>query len=104
MVSGIRAAALVTEREFMDTLIVVARQYGWLVYHTWSSRHSVAGFPDLVLLRGNREVVAELKRVGKKPDKHQQQWIEAFQLAGRETFIWTPDDWDQIHQTLQPNK
>ena len=97
----VRAAELVSEKDFQATLVEVAEALGWLVYHTWNSRHSAAGFPDLVLLRGDREVIAELKRVGRKPDKHQQRWLEAFRAAGREAFVWTPDDWDKIRATLE---
>jgi hypothetical protein len=32
-----------------------------LLYHTFDSQHSAAGFPDLVMARGRRLVAAELK-------------------------------------------
>ena len=96
----VRAADVVSEADFQATLVEVAHARGWLVYHTWSSKHSAKGFPDLVMLREDREVIAELKRVGRKPDKDQQRWLDAFRAAGRETFLWTPDDWDEIHGVL----
>jgi hypothetical protein len=41
-----------TEKQFMAQVIQLARLRKWLVYHTHDARRSVAGFPDLVLVRG----------------------------------------------------
>jgi hypothetical protein len=65
----------------------------WLSYHTWSSLHSKAGFPDVVALRGDRGICAELKREGKNPKDAQVVWLDAFAAAGFETYIWRPSDW-----------
>jgi hypothetical protein len=91
----------ITEKNFQQTLIEVAQAYGWVVYHTWNSRHSAKGFPDLVLLRAGRQIVAELKRVNTKPTVDQLQWLEAFKEAGSETYVWRPSDWDEIHTVLR---
>lgn len=45
----------------MQSVVDAARLNGWLVYHTHDSRRSAEGFPDLVMLRLSRMVVAELK-------------------------------------------
>jgi hypothetical protein len=50
-----------TERELAGAVRDLAKLFGWLRYHTWTSVHSPAGFPDEILLRGSRLVVAELK-------------------------------------------
>ncbi|MEW6583441.1 MAG: VRR-NUC domain-containing protein, partial [Actinomycetota bacterium] len=50
-----------SEAAFQDQVVDLARLRGWLVYHTFDSRHSAAGFPDLILARGDRLVAAELK-------------------------------------------
>ena len=39
---------LVTEAELTQTIIGMARAYGWLVFHDRDSRRSEPGFPDLV--------------------------------------------------------
>jgi hypothetical protein len=54
------------------------------------------------MLRGTRCVVAELKRVGKAPDKGQVEWLLAFaRVPGCEVYCWDPSDRDAIERTLE---
>ena len=41
-----------TEAQFQEAVVQLARLTGWLVYHTFDSRRSQAGYPDLTLLKG----------------------------------------------------
>lgn len=50
-----------TEKQWQEQVVQLAKLCGWLVYHTWNSMHSAAGFPDLVLVRDTRIVFAEVK-------------------------------------------
>jgi len=86
----------IKESEFEAQVRQLARLYGWLCYHTWRSIHSPAGFPDLVLLRGQRLVFAELKTARGKLTTAQQQWLEALRQTAAEVYVWRPDDWDSI--------
>ena len=52
-----------TEKAFQSDVMRVAKMLGWLCYHTFDSRRSASGFPDLVLVR-ERVLFRELK-VGK---------------------------------------
>lgn len=70
--------ARVAEGEFMQQIIDLAVTLGWLVYHTHDSRHSPAGFPDLILIRGDRLLAIECKRVGEEPTDAQWRWLRAF--------------------------
>ena len=54
----------VSEKELMTTVCTMAQLHGWLVYHTYDSRRSTPGFPDLCLLRPSRCILAELKSQG----------------------------------------
>jgi hypothetical protein len=102
----------VSEDDLLAFVIDLARQRGWLTYHTRFSRGSDAGFPDLVLLRPPRLVLAELKRDGKNPTPAQGQWLGeleqvalALELehggrAGLEVYIWRPADQDEIQRVL----
>jgi len=84
----------------------------WRVYHTHDSRHSPAGFPDLVMVRPPRLVFAELKAGAHlKPTPAQAEWLldltkvgEAFRHAagglGVETYLWNPDHLDEIQKVL----
>lgn len=80
-----------SERHLQDEVIRTAKRFGWeRIYHTWRSDHSERGFPDLVMLRGDRQLVVELKREGEEPTSDQLAWLEAFAAAGAETFTWWP--------------
>ena len=39
------------EAELQRNVLSLAAMTGWLAYHTYDSRRSQAGFPDLVLVR-----------------------------------------------------
>jgi len=105
----------VTEREFQRAVVELARLMGWRVHHTrpaltqrgrWLTPiQGDAGFPDLVLCRPPRLIVAELKRVGGKPTAEQQGWLDALHAcAGVECYLWTPADWDAIVRMLTGGK
>lgn len=66
---------------------------GWRAYHTHDSRHSAAGFPDLVLVR-ERIVYAELKTTKGKLSPSQAAWMEALRAAGGEVYLWRPCCWN----------
>ena len=104
-----------TEREFQRAVVELARLMGWRVHHTrpaltqrgrWLTPiQGDAGFPDLVLCRPPRLIVAELKRVGGKPTPAQRGWLGALgQCAGVEVYLWTPNDWETIVRTLTGGK
>jgi hypothetical protein len=89
-----------TEKQFMAAVIETAQMLGWLVYHTHDSRHSAAGFPDLVLVR-DRVVFAELKAEKEKISDEQEAWLAALGFAGAEVFCWRPSDWEVIEEALR---
>ena len=104
-----------TEREFQRAVVELARLMGWRVHHTrpaltrageWRTPiQGDAGFPDLVLCRPPRLILAELKRVGGKPTAEQQAWLEALQAcAGVECYLWTPADWETVVRMLAGGK
>ena len=104
-------AAAITEHDFQRGVIDLAHVLGWRVAHfrpalTRSSgwRTPVAadgaGFPDLVLVRGDRLVVAELKSAtGSGPD--QQAWLDAFAAAGIDAYVWRPADLQSVAAVLR---
>jgi hypothetical protein len=98
------------EERFLDMVLALARLRSWRVAHFRPARTlrgwrtavqgDGRGFPDAVLLRGPRMVVAELK-VGKgKPTAEQLLWLAAFRLAGAESYCWKPEDWPLIERVL----
>ena len=104
-----------TEREFQQAVVQLARLMGWRVHHTrpaltqrgrWLTPiQGDAGFPDLVLCRPPRLILAELKRVGGKLTTEQQAWLDALRAcAGVECYLWTPADWDVVTRMLTGGK
>ena len=88
-----------TEKQFQAGVIKLARSCKWQVYHTYDSRRSQAGFPDLVLVR-DVCLFRELKTNSGKVSAAQKQWIETLAAAGCDVAIWRPDDWPTIIDTL----
>jgi hypothetical protein len=91
------------EKDVMRHVIDAAKGFGWERYHTHRSDFSPAGWPDEVLVRGARMVIAELKGRGKKPSPNQAKWLELLRhVEVVEVYLWTPDDLDDIDRILAP--
>jgi hypothetical protein len=91
----------ISERRFMQQVVDLAKLLKWRVYHTHDSRHSPAGFPDLVLVRRPRVLFVELK-VGKNvPTDEQIAWLLDLHDCGQVVHIWRPEDWPFIELTLK---
>lgn len=82
------------ESDLMWQVRKLAKECGWLGYHTHDSRKSAAGFPDLVLVRRERMLFVELKKETEKPRKEQVVWLDALRrVPSVEVYIWKPSDW-----------
>lgn len=94
----------VSERAFLAAVVRLARQQGYLVYHTWNAKRSPEGFPDLVCVHPTRRelpVLAwELKSATGQVTPAQQAWLAA--LDGRQTVsaVWRPEDMEEIRRLL----
>jgi hypothetical protein len=109
----------VSEKEWQQTVVDTARAFGWRVYHTFDSRKSAAGFPDLVMVRRSRIVFAELKAQKGRLTSAQEDWMFdllriadlleghlartglAREDAGVQAHIWKPEDWPLVERTLR---
>ncbi|WP_273845426.1 hypothetical protein [Rubrobacter calidifluminis] len=80
----------ISEKEFTTRVKGIFRAAGWLTYHTWFSKRSDAGFPDLVCVKGERLVAMELKVGRNRPTANQLAWLEALREAGVETYLMWP--------------
>jgi len=89
-----------TEREFDQQITDLATTLGYMRYHTYRSKHSPAGFPDLVLVR-ERVIFAELKSEKGQPTSDQQHWLDKLKAAGAEVYLWRPSDLPGIMDILR---
>jgi hypothetical protein len=89
------------EADFQGAVVDLAKLRGWAVWWTKYSLHSPKGWPDLVLCRPPRLVLAELKVDAKvSPEQRESLWILAG--TGAEVYVWRPSHWKQIERVLSP--
>ena len=97
--------AAITEGQFQVSVVQVAVDGGWMLYHDYDSRRSTAGFPDLVMTRDGRTIFAELKSEKGRVRPAQKLWIaELEKTQGIEVYIWRPSNMDQIVDTLMGHR
>jgi hypothetical protein len=101
-VKEVRASGVkLTEREFTSQVSQLARTLGYQVYHPWLSIHSERGFPDLVIWKYRRFILAELKTDTGKLSPAQEEKLEGLKECGLvEVYIWRPAQWDEIVEIL----
>jgi VRR-NUC domain len=91
-----------SEREFMAQVIQLARLYGWMVFHPFDSRRSIAGWPDLTLVRPPHALFVEVKTDTGRLTQAQRMWLGALeQCPAIEVHVWRPADWDAIIARLK---
>lgn len=83
---------MITEKQFEGQVKDLAKLFGYLYYHTWRSIHSPGGFPDVVMVRGERIIMAELKSEKGVISPKQEEWLEALKETPVEVFLWRASD------------
>jgi hypothetical protein len=84
----------VSEKLLQGAVYDCARRLGYLAYHVFDARRSAPGFPDLVLIKPPRLIVAELKTEKGRLSAHQEVWLHRFlQIDGVEVYLWKPSQW-----------
>lgn len=99
-----------TENNFQKCVIDLAKLHGWRVVHfrparvirggkeSWRTPYEGhSGFPDLVIAKNGRVIIAELKTEKGKPSAEQLDWLQQIGSIGR---LWRPSDWDDIFDEL----
>ena len=91
----------VTEKEFQQQVVALARVCGWRTYYTHDSRRSPFGFPDLCMVRPPRLIMAELKSERGKLSPQQIEWLADLRcIYAVEVYLWRPSDFDDIVAAL----
>src|SRR5215469_3352029 len=83
-------ASVMSETELDNQIRAIAKDLGLKRYHTFDSRKSPSGFPDLVLAGPGGVLFRELKRQDKKPTAAQQEWLTVLTQAGQDAGVWRP--------------
>ena len=87
-----------SEQRLLERVRALAKEYGWLCYHTYRSEKSEPGFPDMVCTDGTRILIAELKSGTGKLTQAQAQWIALLTHTGLvDVRTWRPGDWPEIY-------
>ncbi len=103
------------ESEFTKLVIGFAECQGWTVYHQRPARTAQGwrtalqgrkGFPDLVMLRHGRLIVAELKSAKGTLSADQVWWRNEFRKCqvpwpNEPHYVWRPVDWPSIVEVLK---
>jgi len=102
-----KAVRAITERDWQNQVHRLAFSLGWKYYHAPDNRpvngriqKVVAGFPDLVLVKGERLIFAELKRELGIVAEAQTEWLAALEMAGAECYVWRPSQMREVLETL----
>jgi hypothetical protein len=95
------------EAAFQSWVMSLATRLGWMVCHyrpaiVRGGRYVTpiqghAGAPDLILAKGGRVILAELKRNGQHPSTPQRVWLAALGDYGR---VWRPKDAQAVYDEL----
>lgn len=107
-----RSLRAISESEFADWVLDVARMYGWRSAHFRPARTKTgwrtpvqgdgAGFPDMILLhpRCDFGLALELKRETGRTTPEQEAWISAFRRTGWVAMVVRPGDRDALQALL----
>lgn len=97
-----------SEADYVDRIVDTARTHCWHVAHFRPARtkngsfrtpmQGDKGFPDLVLARGGRVILAEVKSDTGRLGPGQPEWLGAIGDYGR---LWRPRDWQQVLDELR---
>ena len=104
---AVKIPLTISEADFQSAVIDLAMLYHWRVCHFRPARTAKGwrtpiighkGFPDLVLAREGRVIIAELKRQHAKIEPSQLIWQHHLGELAR---AWRPSDWPEIAKELR---
>lgn len=98
-----RMADRMTEAQFQVQVRDLMRLTGWRSYHTFDSRRSDPGFPDIAAVHRTqgRVIFIELKAATGRLSGPQRDWLTFISEAGFEADVWRPADMDRIKAILR---
>lgn len=100
-----------SEADLTVSVLELCRIFRWRCVHFRPARTAKgwrtpvagdgAGWPDILAVRGDRMVAAELKAGRNRPSPEQLAWLDALAATGAEIFVWTDQHLDDIAAALR---
>jgi hypothetical protein len=92
-----------SEAGWLEYVRGFARLHRWRTFHPLRSEGSEPGWPDLVLCRAPRLILAELKTDAGELEPDQVAWLDELELCDRlEVYrTWRPADRPAVHEALR---
>jgi hypothetical protein len=90
----------ISEAALQRLITDLAEWCGWYWTFNADSRHTQAGVPDLLLMRGKRLLWRELKRESGRLRPEQLAFGQRLLRAGQDWACWRPSSWDDVVRTL----
>lgn len=100
-----------SEDDLLRKVLALAKIRGWRTAHFrpaqtkngWRTAVSGdgKGWPDLILVRNDRIIAAELKAGKNEPTDEQLAWLLALAGAKVDCRVWRDEDWDEIQTVLE---
>lgn len=93
-----RALRAKSEKQWQSEVVEILQRFGWKVYHTFDSRRSEKGFPDIfaIHVKSGDVMAIELKRQIENPTPEQEEWGALFEHAQIDWYVWRPSDIDEV--------
>ena len=93
-----------SEAQFQSEVLRIADMVGWSKrYHTYNSRRSEAGFPDLVICNPDAgyTIFVEMKTNRGTLTAAQWDWLDVLRRTGQFALVWRPDMMSYICDFLE---
>ena len=86
----------IKEAAYQRMVVDLLTMYRFRVFHTYDSRRSAPGFPDVIATDGQRLFVWEFKTERGQVSPDQEAWIVALRPFATDARVVRPSDWDEL--------
>jgi hypothetical protein len=93
----------ISEKRWLEDVVEAGQLFSWRIYHTYDSRRSQPGFPDLVCVRDRVVLFVELKTDRGRLTVDQRDWLGALAQCDQiKVRLWRPQDRTEMLSDLCP--
>ena len=91
----------ISDKELQSTVLDILRWEGWMTYHTFDSRRSNPGFPDVVAVKASRILFIEFKSEKGKIREEQIEWLDALSITHVDVHLVRPSTQDAFLEEVK---